>query len=70
MRRRRPVSALAEMPLTSSPKIETRPRVGRAESRIRRSSVVLPAPEGPVRNWKERGAMRKLTSDSTSGPRP
>ncbi len=59
-----------EMPDTSSPKIETVPRVGFTESRMRRSSVVLPAPEGPVRNWKECGAIRKLTSDSTSGPRP
>ncbi len=70
MRRRRDVSAPLEMPLTSSPNTETRPRLGRAESRIRRSSVVLPAPDGPVRNWNECGAMVKLMSLRTSGPTP
>jgi hypothetical protein len=40
---------------TSSPNREISPRVGLTESRISRSRVVLPAPEGPVRNWNEFG---------------
>ena len=35
----------------------------------RRSSDVLPAPEGPVRKWNEPGRKWKFTSDSTSAPR-
>ena len=30
-----------------------RPRVGRSDRNSIRSSEVLPAPEGPVRNWNE-----------------
>ena len=33
------------------------PRVGFSDMKSRRSSVDLPAPDGPVRNWKERGAI-------------
>ncbi|WP_171900853.1 hypothetical protein [Brucella neotomae] len=33
-------------------------------------SEVLPAPEGPVRNWNERGGIWKLTSRRISGPIP
>ncbi len=58
------------MRLTSSPKIVTSPRVGATDISMRRNSVVLPAPEGPVRNWNERGPTEKVRSRSTSGPRP
>ncbi len=44
------------------------PRVGLSDSSISRSSVVLPAPEGPVRNWKLCGAMAKDRSFRTSAP--
>ena len=30
-----------------------RPRVGRSDRNSMRSSEVLPAPDGPVRNWNE-----------------
>ena len=46
------------------------PRVGFSDKKRRRRSVVLPAPEGPVRNWNELGSMPKETSFSTSGPIP
>ncbi len=34
----------------SWPKTRTEPRVGRRDSSIKRMRVVLPAPDGPVRN--------------------
>ena len=43
----------SEMPTTSWPKREISPRVGFTDRRISRRSVVLPAPDGPVRNWNE-----------------
>ena len=46
------------------------PRVGLSDRNSSRSSEVLPAPEGPVRNWKECGSMRNVRSRRTSGPRP
>ena len=46
------------------------PRVGRSARNSRRSSEVLPAPEGPVRNWNECGSIRKVRSRRTSGPTP
>ncbi|WP_236020276.1 hypothetical protein [Brucella anthropi] len=33
-------------------------------------SDVFPAPEGPVKNWNERGGIWKLTSRRISGPIP
>jgi hypothetical protein len=48
----------------------TRPRVGRSDRNSSFSSEVLPAPEGPVRNWKEWAGIRKLRSRRISGPRP
>ena len=36
----------------------------------RRSSEVLPEPDGPVRKWKEPGRKWNVTSRSTSLPRP
>ena len=36
----------------------------------RRSSEVLPEPEGPVRKWNEPGRRWNVTSRSTSAPRP
>ena len=70
MRRRRPVSWSLEIVETSSPNSDTSPRVGFTESRISRSSVVLPAPDGPVRNWNERGSIEKVRSRRISGPMP
>jgi hypothetical protein len=58
------------MPATSSPNREIRPRVGFTESRIRRNSVVFPAPDGPVRNWNERAAIENERVAQTSGPMP
>ena len=51
-------------------KTVSRPRVGRSERNNSRSSDVLPAPEGPVRNWNDCGSISKLRSRSTSGPSP
>ncbi len=51
-------------------KMRTLPRVGLSDRKSSLRSDVLPAPDGPVTNWKEPGAMRKLTSRSTSGPSP
>ena len=48
----------------------TRPRVGRSDRNNSLSSEVLPAPEGPVRNWKEWAGMAKLRSRKISGPSP
>ena len=41
---------------------KTCPRVARSSIRIRRSSVLLPAPEWPVRKAISPGPRRKLTS--------
>ena len=54
----------------SRPKIRIMPRVGLSESSMRRSKVVLPAPDGPVRNWKLCGSMEKLRSRTISTPIP
>ena len=55
---------------TSWPNMVIRPRVGRSDRNSRRSSVVLPEPDGPVRNWNEFSGTSKVTSRSTSGPMP
>ena len=55
---------------TSWPNMLIRPRVGRSDRNSSRSSEVLPAPDGPVRNWNECGSMWKLRSRRTSGPSP
>ena len=47
-----------------------RPRVGRSDRNNSRSSDVLPAPDGPVRNWNDCGSIWKLRSRRTSGPSP
>ena len=41
----------------SRPKAVTFPRVGSIDKNINRNNVVLPDPDGPVRNWKERAGM-------------
>ena len=46
------------------------PRVGFSVNRMSFNSVVLPAPEGPVRNWKLCGSIRKLMSRNVSAPIP
>ncbi len=69
MRRRSGARLEVEMRLTSWPKSWIWPRVGWIDMKSRRSSDDLPAPEGPVRKWKEPGRRWKLTSDRTSGPR-
>ena len=55
---------------TSWPKTLISPRVGRSARKRRRISDVLPAPEGPVRNWKEPRSMEKEMSRRISGPIP
>ena len=45
-------------------------RVGLCDRNRRRSSEVLPAPDGPVRNWKECAGISKLRSRRISGPSP
>ena len=62
MRRRSAVKPFFSSFDASSPKMRMTPRVGRNESSINRKSVVLPAPDGPVRNWKLCGAMLKFRS--------
>ena len=49
---------------------EIRPRVGFSDMNSRRRSEVLPAPDGPVRNWNEPGSMRNVRSRRTSEPTP
>ena len=44
------------------------PRVGFSDRKKSRISDVLPAPDGPVRNWNDFGAMSKERSRRTSGP--
>ena len=46
------------------------PRVGRSDRNSRRNSEVLPAPDGPVRNWNDCGSIWKLRSRRTSDPSP
>ena len=70
MRRRTPVSFVASSVAASLSKIVMRPRVGFSDSSISRSSVVLPAPEGPVRNWKLCGAISNVASRMISAPIP
>src|SRR5246127_2960767 len=48
----------------------TNPRVGRSDRNNSFKSDVLPAPEGPVKNWKEWAGIRKLRSRRISGPSP
>ena len=50
MRRRMAVSASLSRSEESLPNKVMTPRVGRNDNNKRRISVVLPAPEGPVRN--------------------
>src|SRR6476646_11410246 len=54
----------------SLPNRLTSPRVGRSDRNSSRSSEVLPAPEGPVRNWKECAGIRNVRSRKISGPSP
>ena len=70
MRRRSVASASLLSVAMSWPNRVISPRVGRSDRNSRRSSELLPAPEGPVRNWNECGSMRKVRSRRTSGPRP
>ena len=58
------------MRATSEPYISMTPLVGRKESMMSLSNVDLPAPEGPVRNWNEQGAIAKVRSRRISGPTP
>ncbi|MNU05620.1 hypothetical protein D3C72_2504880 [compost metagenome] len=48
----------------------TRPRDGLSESSSRRSRLVLPEREGPVRKWNEPGSTEKVRSRRISGPLP
>ena len=57
IRRRSAGTTLRGTVAASLLKIRTLPRVGRSERKSRRSSDVLPAPDGPVTNWNEPGAM-------------
>src|SRR5262245_4040955 len=70
MRRRSVASASALRVAISWPNREISPRVGRCARNRRRRSEVLPAPEGPVRNWNECGSTLKVRSRRTSAPRP
>jgi hypothetical protein len=54
----------------SRPNMRIRPRVGCSDRKSSLSSVVLPAPEGPVRNWKDFFGMSKVRSRRISGPIP
>ncbi len=65
---RRQVALASEA--ASRSKTVIRPRVGFMDRKKRRISDVLPAPDGPVRNWKERGSISKLRSRRISGPTP
>ena len=46
------------------------PVVGRSERRNSRKREVLPAPDGPVRKWKDPGAIENERSLNTSGSFP
>ncbi len=46
------------------------PRVGFSVASIIFSSVVLPDPDGPERNWNDFGLMSKVRSRRISAPRP
>src|SRR5262245_46821508 len=70
MRRRKVASESFESVEMSCPNTVIKPRVGFSDKNKRRSKEVLPAPDGPVRNWNECGSMRKLMSRKTSGPSP
>ena len=70
MRRRKVASKSLLSVAVSWLKTVSRPRVGRSDRNNIRSSDVLPAPEGPVRNWNDCGSMLKLRSRRTSGPSP
>ena len=70
MRRRSTASASFGMVAMSLPNSVISPRVGRSVMNNRRSSVLLPAPDGPVRNWNDPRSMWKLRSRRTSGPSP
>src|SRR5213078_3227250 len=59
--RRSAISSLASSE-TSWPNRLTRPRVGRSDRNSSLNSEVLPAPDGPVRNWKEWAGIRKERS--------
>ena len=54
----------------SLPKMVISPRVGFSDRKSSLSSVVLPAPDGPLRNWNERSGMWKEMSRRISGPIP
>ena len=58
IRRRKVDSASLLSTATSWPNSVISPRVGRIERNRSRSNEVLPAPEGPVRNWNECGSSR------------
>ena len=70
MRRRIAATSSGASPVTSRPNTDTSPRVGFSDRNRSRSSEVLPAPDGPVRNWNECGSIEKVRSRSTSGPMP
>jgi hypothetical protein len=61
---------LAELRDVVAEQIDEAPCLGRCDRNNRRSSDVLPAPEGPVRNWKECAGIWKLRSRRISGPKP
>jgi hypothetical protein len=46
----------------------TVPRVGRSISAMSRSTVLLPAPDGPVRNASSPRSMLNVTPESASRP--
>ena len=66
----------APLPLSLPPRVSylaayfNRPRVGLSDRNSRRNSVVLPAPDGPVRNWNDLSGRWKETSRRISGPMP
>ncbi len=54
----------------SRPKRAIRPRVGRSAIWISFKRLVLPAPDAPVRKWKDPASSTKFKSRSTSGAWP
>src|SRR5690554_5607180 len=56
--------------VTSSPNMDTDPRLGLSESKSSRKSEVLPDPDGPVKKWNEPGEIEKVKSFRISGPCP
>ncbi len=70
MRRRSAGNSERRVTERSWPNSVTSPRDGGSVMLISLSSVVLPAPERPVRKVKDPASRTKVTSRSTSGPAP